>query len=116
MVIKDFLIISLILLLSFSCEKNDNNEKLICGVKNPLEELEWLKELVQKAETDTTGHYKGTIYLEKVGDEDAFFVEMSMGSGGIAGALYNCDGTQIKIDGQTVLPPKRDSIIYRNIP
>jgi len=106
MVIKDFLIISLIVFLSLSCERNDNNENLICGVKKPLEELEWLKELVQKAETDTTGHYKGTIYLEKIGNEDAFFVEMSMGSGGIKGAFYNCDD----------IVPKRDSILYRNIP
>jgi hypothetical protein len=110
---RNFLIISLTLVLSFSCKKNDNNEKLTCGVKNPLEELEWLKELVQKADNDTTGHYMGTIYLEKVGDEDAFFVEMAMGSGAIMGGWYDCYGNLFHPDEEI---PKRDSIIYKNTP
>lgn len=110
---KSFLIISGVLLLSFSCEKNDNNGSVICGVRNPLEELVWLNELVQKANIDTTDHYKGTIYLEKVGDEDAFFVEMSMGSGAIMGGWYDYSGNIIHPNDEI---PKHDSIIYINIP
>jgi hypothetical protein len=110
---KNILIISLFLLLSSSCKKNDNIEKLICGVKKPLEDLEWLKELVQKADNDTTGQYMGTIYLEKVGDEDVFFVEMAMGSGAVMGGWYDCSGNLIHPDEEI---PKRDSIIYNNTP
>ena len=78
-----FLIFSVSILL-LTCNKKQIIDKiLICGVENPLEELYWLKKLIQKADNDTTGHYMGTIYLEKIGNEDAFFVEMSMGSGGI---------------------------------
>jgi len=110
----------LILACSFSfivgC-KEENDKDIVnkaCEIENPTENIEWLKELVAKSATDTTGNYKGTIYLEKFNGEDVIFVDMAMGSGGLYGYWYNCDGTPLSI-GDTTLIPKRELIIYKNI-
>lgn len=63
------------------------------------------------AETDTTGNYFGSIYLEQYLGDDIIFVQMPMGSGGIYGYWYNCDGTQIVFEDTTIFP-KRDKLIY----
>jgi len=96
-----------------SCSKDNDAEVLACGLRDPIKELNWLSELVQKADADTTGHYFGTIYLERVDDKDAFFVEMAMGSGAIMGGMYNCEGNKIEFDPSRL---KRDRIIYSNLP
>jgi hypothetical protein len=79
-------------LLFLSCDKESIS---ICGCDKPEEELQWLKELIQKADTDTTGNYIGTIFLEEYNDEYIFFTDMAMGSGGLMGYWFDCEGNRI---------------------
>ena len=49
-------------LVFLSCNK-DSGPVADCGCENPQKDLPWLKELIDKANTDDTGNYKGTIWL-----------------------------------------------------
>ena len=88
---------------------------LVCNVKNPITELEWLNEIVSKAENDTTGNYAGTIYLETYKENQVFYIDMAIGSGGLAGHWFNCNGSKlnIEIDNPPILTRKK--ILYTNI-
>jgi len=48
-----------------------------------LENLQWLKELIDLSKTDKTGHYLGCIWLENYKGQDIFVTNMMLGSGGI---------------------------------
>lgn len=85
-----------------------------CGIKNPTENIVWLKELVNKAENDTTGNFFGTIYLEEYNGSDVIFVQMPMYSGGVYGYWYNCDGTELQ-NYDSSLTPVRKKVIYSNV-
>ena len=45
---------------------------------------------------------------------DVVFVQMPMGSGGIYGYWYNCDGTKLVLE-DTIIFAKMDKLIYTNI-
>jgi hypothetical protein len=78
---------------------NPENEAVsTCGVSNPLEELDWLKEWLQKTEVTpenpcalwniTQGSYKGqTVYVIGVGGP---LCDTCAGN-----AVYNCQGEQV---------------------
>lgn len=75
----------------FSCDlKND------IDVDDRSEEIQseypWLKELIQKAETDKTGNYVGFIWLEQYEGKDYFVTNMMLGSGGIAYWIFDTSG------------------------
>ena len=112
---KRNLLLLLCIFILFKC--TDENEYIFvdnaCGVDNPTENIEWIKELVAKSKTDTTGNYQGTIYLEEHEGSDIVFVQMMMGSGGVIGYWYNCDGTIYKPSDDFEL--KRNRIIYSTI-
>ncbi|MDR1153641.1 MAG: hypothetical protein LBL04_02935 [Bacteroidales bacterium] len=87
------------LLLSCS-EKTQDSADEICGCENPQENLPWLRELIQKAETDKTGHYAGCIRLKKTsGGKDIFVTGMMLGSGGIVQWFFDCNGNHYTFPG-----------------
>ena len=98
-----------------SCKKEDTN---ICGVEDPATELPWLAETIALAETDTTGNYYGTIYLEYYEEIPVFFTDMKMGSGGVIGYWFNCDGSTFTLEQEEFLvfsnKMKLNNIIYTN--
>ncbi len=109
---KKILLISLIAVQIISCNKEN---KLICNVEDPINELEWLNEIVSKAENDTTGNYQGDIYLETHNSNQVIFVDMSMDSGGLAGYWFNCDGSTLSIDKENPPIATKKNKLYTNI-
>jgi hypothetical protein len=63
-----------------------------CGVRQPQKNLPWLRELTEKAKTDSTGNYQGTVWLVKYMDRDIFVTDMMLGSGGVANWFFDCSG------------------------
>ncbi len=103
------LLMIMMLFLFLSCDKDVNfTENYICGCKAAKEELPWLKELINKANTDTTGNYKGTIWFLNYQGQDMFVTDMMMGSGGILYYYFDCKGDKIKWD--TI--DRRDDALY----
>lgn len=64
----------------------------------------------------------GIIYLEKYKGQDLFYVTMMMGSGGLSGYAFRCDGiiedfnktSEERISFEINM--KKDKIIYTNVP
>ena len=98
-----------LLLLSCNSKTEDNitegssigdNSIEACGYTNPAKNLPWLKELIQKAETDKTGNYFGWIWLEKTSKgKDIFITNMCLGSGGILYWIFDCEGNHLSYPG-----------------
>ncbi|MFC2089474.1 hypothetical protein ACFLT1_01765 [Bacteroidota bacterium] len=109
--IRFLLILSILVI---SCKKEINYNNVACGIENPTENINWIKDIVSIAETDTTGNYFGSIYLEEFQGYDVIFIKMMMGSGGVYGYWYNCDGTKMVFE-DTIIFPKMDNLIYTNI-
>ena len=109
---KNIFLISIIGFLFFCCEKKETN---ICSTADPITQLDWLNEIVSNAESDTTGNYQGSIYVEENNGKQVIFVDMTLGSGGVAGYWYNCDGSTLPIDIKN--PPKatKKNQLYTNI-
>jgi len=111
---KKIIFITLVIFIALqSCKKETTN---ICGVKDPATELPWLAKIIALAETDTTGNYYGTIYLESYNGENVFWADMMMGSGGLYGHWFNCDGSRVVMDeaeGDIARATKKN-IIYTN--
>jgi hypothetical protein len=91
------ILLLLFLLVQVSCKKENGT---ICNVDNPATELAWIVDIISLAEIDSVGNYIGTIYLEYYNGKPVFFIDMSMGSGGVIGYWFNCDGSTFKIDDQ----------------
>jgi hypothetical protein len=66
-----------------------------CGADRPQENLPWLKELIEKAKTDRTGNYWGTVWLENFKGKDIFVTNMMLGSGGILYYYFDCSGSHL---------------------
>lgn len=108
-------VVSLLLLLLFSCETQLNNDcdNCACGIENPQKNIEWLANFIQKSETDTTGHYRGFIWLENYEGKDIFVVDMSLGSGGVRYYFYDCEGNPFV--PKTFFNLKKHKLIYTNV-
>jgi len=100
-------------------------EKLnsVCGISD----LSWLEEIIVKAEEDNRsrtyqGNFIGTVYLEDYQNEPVIFVRMAMGSGGLYGYVYRCDGSSVNFDNdpsqvETFFSKmEKNQIIYTNVP
>ena len=95
-----------IILLTFitfflSCEdKEDNyieplNSLIACGYNDPLNEIDWLNNLANKALTDNSGNYLGSIWIVNYDGTDYFITDMSLESGGIYHHYFDCGGNPI---------------------
>lgn len=109
---KKIILIGLFALLFGSC---DNKRALICGVEDPISELNWLSEIVEKSENDTTGNYTGNIFLLNYNNQQIIFIDMPMGSGGLYGYWFNCDGSPAIIDLDNPPSDKQMKLLYSNI-
>lgn len=109
-------LLMLLILFWIGCKKENGT---ICDVNNPATELLWLAEIISLANTDSIGNYRGTIYLEYYKGNPVFFTDMKMGSGGVIGYWFNCDGSNFSIDDETeflafVNGMNLNKIIYSN--
>lgn len=94
-----------------------------CGSINPDQTLQWLKDIIVKAEEDKQtkkymGNYMGKIFLTVYKNNPVFYISMAMRSGGIAAYIFDCNGTTVSIDpadtGFEQVAQK--SLIYSNVP
>lgn len=124
-----YIIFVALIALSVGCTTQQAEPKLVktnCGVKNPIQDLPWLKEIVTKAEEDKAtmahkGNYLGTIYLDTYENQSVFMVKMMMGSGGLYAYLFGCDGKRVDVNQQAVGTlftdiEKRNNVLYKNMP
>jgi hypothetical protein len=102
-----------------------------CGVGDPHKSLSWLAGLIEKAETDATGNYKGTIWLVNHKRQDYFITNMMLGSGGTLYWIFNCVGSHFDNGNDCLLDNKHftlpddfpslsnlelDIVVYSNVP
>lgn len=95
------------------CEKQNHQ---FCNVGDPKNDLEWLRNIIELSETDETGNYWGWIWGEVYLDKDVIFVEMPMGSGGLLGYWFNCDGSKLVYSTDNKPKLTRKNLIYSKIP
>ena len=86
-----------------SCEKNDLSSQesalphAVCGVKDPLRELSWLKEIVSKAQSGPDKFsLAGTVQLIHYQDK-TFFVYQRYIMSCMACEVYDCQGNKLDI-------------------
>ena len=92
---KIVLLLSALVLLS--CEKEDNyiepkNKISACGYDDPLNQLQWLNEMANKALIDNSGNYQGSIWIVSLTEADCIVTDMSLGSGGVYHYYFDCSG------------------------
>ncbi|KAA5542398.1 hypothetical protein [Adhaeribacter rhizoryzae] len=91
-----FLVAFAISIMAFSCEKEEGNfEPLsnICSVKNPVEELGWLKEEIQSRERTDSEIYKYFYILQaEYNQQTVFIYDNCCPMCSSVTPVYNCQG------------------------
>jgi hypothetical protein len=64
-----------------------------------LENLQWLKKLIDLSKTDKTGNYFGRIWLDTFMGQDIFVTNMMLGSGGVLYYFFDSAGASIIVKG-----------------
>lgn len=100
----------------YSCK--DKHQDYICGVKDPVTELEWLKDLINKAEINENHEYDlCVIYLETFNSQPVFYIYTS--SSCVYCNVYYCDGTKVQFTIESVTEfsknLKKDKIIWKKL-
>jgi hypothetical protein len=106
-----FILVFFILL---NCDRVEEKDDTFCGVSDPGNDLIWLKEIIDIAETHQNINYIGAIYAEEYMKNDVVYVEMSLGSGGLMGHWFNCDGTALKIIQGNPTNATKKRLIYKS--
>lgn len=119
-----FAILSAFIVLSAGCS-SPHTEPQQCGVNNPIQDLPWLNEIVNKAEADKAkmaykDNYIGTIYMDTYKNQSVFMVKM-MDSGGLYTYLFECDDKRIAFTQEEVGTlftdiEKPNNVLYTNAP
>ena len=99
----------------YACK--DKHQDYICGVKDPVTELEWLKDWIKKAEINENNYYDlSVIYLETFNSQPVFYIDLHFASCLICNVYY-CDGTKVAFTNETGLEfynnLKRNTIIWK---
>lgn len=133
-------ICTLMLFAGLRCKKNISEEpqeqgnlilkevvakaNISCGSLHPDQSLQWLKNIVTKAEEDKRtkkylGNYMGKIFLTSYHNQPVFYIDMAMRSGGIAAHIFNCEGIAVKIESSDTgfeQDEQKRTLIYSNVP
>jgi hypothetical protein len=106
-----YFLLFFILCICNGCEKQ---KETFCGVCDPANDLIWLKEIINIAETHQNFNYIGSIYAEVYSKKDVVYVEMSLGDSGLVGHWFNCDGSALIFTSDN--PPKatKSRLIYKS--
>ena len=106
---SSLIILSLLLLSDFSCETETTEEiePLVCGVENPLEDLQWLKEIRDEI-TMRMSIAGAQIIQYTYHSEPVFWVNDCYNCPDVLISVYNCQGDVIcefgGIDGRNTCP------------
>jgi hypothetical protein len=89
-------VLTAVMLTAFKCGEGNEPEpnQQICGVDNPLTELEWLRTMVEFYADTVDYPMLAKIYKCKYADnQDGFLINGCIGCPDMATELYSCDGT-----------------------
>jgi len=90
---KHFPFLFILLIPVLSCREDDPAKLEVCGVKDPVRNLPWLKDLVEKTATGLEAKYS-SITLVYLRDEPVFnYSSATMSCIGCVN--YHCDGTRV---------------------
>lgn len=120
---KKFLLILIIPLVLFSCDKKNYTApcgKIIsfnaCGVQDIGNNLKWLNDIITISKTDKTGNYLGTIWCKKYNYQDYIVTNMMLGSGGLMYHTFICSGEFSPVDDISFYNSlSENDILYTNI-
>jgi hypothetical protein len=104
------------LLLSCNSPQMNMDDTVVVNVEQLLKEHPWLAELIEKAETDTSGDYMGSIWIEKRNGRDIFVTNMRMEDPRRVFSFFDAEGNPLTIEDRELLTMKFDVPIYSNIP
>ncbi len=129
------LIFIILFIFHFNCSKKNNADLLnqqtehamaiagtICGSGN--QSLQWLKEIISKAEEDKLtkkydGNYMGKIITTSYQNQPIFYITMALGSGGIFAYTYDCNGKNVLISSDDLTAfeqnAQKGKLIYSNV-
>jgi hypothetical protein len=80
-----------------------------------MKEHPWLAELIEKAEADGSGEYRGSIWIEKYDEQTIFVTNMRIGDSSRVFRFFDSDGLSIAIEDSELLTMKFNAPIYSNI-
>ena len=82
----------IVVFIFFSCEKEESKEIVACGIKNPLENVGWLKALVTDLTVDTEVD-SATITSYSYLESNAFYVyKHKKMQNDMPNSIFNCKG------------------------
>ncbi|MBS1574999.1 MAG: hypothetical protein JST09_06805 [Bacteroidetes bacterium] len=96
-----------------------------CNLSSPEQALQWLSDVIKKAEEDRMtkkymGNYMGKIFLTSYQSRPVIYIRMAMGSGGIYAYVYDCTGNTVSINDSEMISFEQQAqqgiLIYSNIP
>ena len=97
--------LSLILLLGmifFSCQK-DELPVLVCGVEDPVEDLDWLNEQIRELEGSDFGAFQ-YFTQAKSGNQDIFILKNCCSNCNSVYPIYDCQGNELGSVGDSRFP------------
>lgn len=127
------LLFTLVIFLGLECRKGVSDlpgdvlakANVSCRSANPGQTLQWLKDIIVKAEDDKQtkrymGNYMGKIFLTSYNNLPIFYIKMAMGSGGIYAYTYDCNGKNVFIEPNDMSAfeqnAQKQTLIYSNVP
>ncbi len=127
---KQLLLFSVLFLL-LSCQKikispDEEGSWSTCNVKNPVENLPWLKKQIEDFKESTTykeGYCGVAVYQTVYQNEPVFIIEVASGPRmaccGCGGTAYNCQGEKVADCGggnPWLIEYHQEDLIYQLIP
>ena len=109
-----YIYFALVFCIIVNCNGVEKQKETFCGVADPKNELIWLKEIIDIAETHQDINYIGAIYAEEYLGNDVIYIAMMLGSGGLPGHWFNCDGTALKITPGNSPNNTKKRLIYKS--
>lgn len=90
---KNIILPICLLLLAFSCKKTESTEQ-VCNVSNPLEEIDWLKEIKDYYDQDMT-QFQQSITQYTYHNEYVFAINNCVGCADGMIMVYDCEKNEV---------------------
>lgn len=117
---KIVLLLSILIIFSCNDKEEDNyivpiNNISACECDDPLNQLEWLNEIANKALIDKTGNYQGNIWIVSQEATDYIITDMMLGSGGVYHYYFDCSGDLITIPDEQFMNNIESALVDSNM-
>lgn len=99
---KHVTMIFLLGMIFFSCQK-DELPVLVCGVEDPVEDLDWLNEQIRELEGSDFGAFQ-YFTQAKSGNQDIFILKNCCSNCNSVYPIYDCQGNELGSVGDSRFP------------